>query len=67
MHVLMLASLEIAAQGRAGCQGSLCKDNSIKIQKGELRMGVFVTIKENQSWRWKHWQVLRLVTKGHSS
>ena len=48
-------SLEIATASRAGCQATECKKEGIKIQKGELRLGVFVTIKENQSWRWKHW------------
>ncbi|KAG8525794.1 uncharacterized protein KY384_000554 [Bacidia gigantensis] len=47
--------LEIASQSRAGCQNGECKKAGIKIQKGELRHGVFVTIKDYQSWKWKHW------------
>lgn len=32
-----------------------CKDEAIKFEKGELRIGVFVTIGEHQNWHWKHW------------
>ncbi|KAL9058323.1 MAG: hypothetical protein Q9162_001778 [Coniocarpon cinnabarinum] len=32
-----------------------CKNNNVKIQKGELRQGSLVEIKENQSWHYKHW------------
>ncbi|KAK9430690.1 hypothetical protein V1505DRAFT_370480 [Lipomyces doorenjongii] len=47
--------IENAKQGRAGCKGPACKSEAVKIGKGELRLGVFVTIGDNQSWQWRHW------------
>ncbi|KAK9387266.1 hypothetical protein V1515DRAFT_602368 [Lipomyces mesembrius] len=47
--------IENAKQGRAGCKGPACKSEGVKIGKGELRLGVFVTIGDNQSWQWRHW------------
>ncbi|KAK9245870.1 hypothetical protein V1506DRAFT_536873 [Lipomyces tetrasporus] len=47
--------IETAKQGRAGCKGPACKSEGVKIGKGELRLGVFVTIGDNQSWQWRHW------------
>lgn len=47
--------VETAKTGRAGCKGTDCKKNQVKIDKGELRFGVLVTIQENTSWTWRHW------------
>jgi len=49
--------LEIAKQGRAGCQNGPCKSEGIKIGKGEFRLGIWVTFpgSETSSFRWKHW------------
>ncbi|KAK3110404.1 hypothetical protein LTR53_015337 [Teratosphaeriaceae sp. CCFEE 6253] len=46
---------EIAKTGRAGCQAPHCKKQDIKIEKGEIRQGVLVTIQEHQSMKWRHW------------
>lgn len=46
---------EIAPNRRAGCKNKECKDQDIKFEKGELRIGVYVTIQDFQSWHWKHW------------
>jgi hypothetical protein len=32
-----------------------CKDAAIKIQKGEFRYAIQVTIKDHQSWQYRHW------------
>jgi hypothetical protein len=37
-----------------------CKKAGTKIDKGELRMGVWVEFKEGGSYKWKHWYVLEL-------
>ncbi|KAF2191196.1 zf-PARP-domain-containing protein [Zopfia rhizophila CBS 207.26] len=47
--------VELAKQSRAGCKGTQCKKEKIKIDKGELRFGSLVTIDEHTSWAWKHW------------
>lgn len=50
---------EVSATRRAGCKAKRCKDNDVKIQKGELRMGVLVDFDgEHQSMVWRHWSVL---------
>ena len=46
---------ELAKSKRALCQNSECKKNGVKIAAGELRWCTLVTIKENQSWQYKHW------------
>ncbi|KAK3110866.1 hypothetical protein LTR53_014405 [Teratosphaeriaceae sp. CCFEE 6253] len=46
---------EIAKTGRAGCQAPHCKKQDVKIEKGEIRQGVLVTIQEHQSMKWRHW------------
>ncbi|KAK9457373.1 hypothetical protein V1511DRAFT_485969 [Dipodascopsis uninucleata] len=51
----MAYRIEIAKQGRAVCRGSVCKSENVKINKGELRLGVFVDIGERQGWQWRHW------------
>ena len=33
--------------------------------KGELRLGVFVTIQDNQTWHWKHWGCTTPNVIGH--
>jgi len=47
--------IERAVTGRATCKDAVCKKNGVKIDKGELRLGTWVTIQENASWAWKHW------------
>lgn len=39
------------------CQDKQCKDNKVKLLKGELRFATWVEIKEHGSWRYKHWYV----------
>lgn len=46
--------VEISGNSRAACQNAKCKDGD-KIQKGEIRQGVMVKIKEHESMRWRHW------------
>jgi serine/threonine-protein kinase ATR len=45
----------VSPNKRAGCQDAVCKAAAVKIMKGELRVGVWVTIEDHGSWRWKHW------------
>lgn len=47
--------LEEASTGRAGCQNKECKDQKIKILKGELRLGSWVDTERFQSFFWRHW------------
>ncbi|KAK3712912.1 hypothetical protein LTR37_008797 [Vermiconidia calcicola] len=47
--------VEVSNNNRAMCQATHCKKEGIKILKGEIRQGVFVTIGENQSWKYRHW------------
>ncbi|RMJ24638.1 zinc ion binding protein [Aspergillus sp. HF37] len=47
--------VEEATSGRAGCQNKECKDQKVKIQKGELRFGSWVENEKYQSFTWKHW------------
>jgi hypothetical protein len=48
--------VESASTGRAGCRAPACKDNSIKIFKGELRVGFLVPLDgEHMIWQYKHW------------
>lgn len=46
---------EAASTGRAGCSNKECKDNKVKIAKGELRVGSWVENEKFQSWTWRHW------------
>ncbi|RMZ77911.1 hypothetical protein DV738_g4121, partial [Chaetothyriales sp. CBS 135597] len=47
---------ELSPNKRAGCQNKACKDEGIKIEKGELRFGNWVEIANYPgSWKWKHW------------
>ncbi|KAK9462832.1 poly polymerase and DNA-ligase Zn-finger region-domain-containing protein [Lipomyces oligophaga] len=56
----MVYRVEISKSSRAACQGAECKSQGLKIMKGELRLGVYVTIAEHQSFQWRHW---KCVTK----
>jgi len=47
--------VELASTGRAVCKATDCKVQVIKIQKGELRQGTWVIIKEHGGWQWRHW------------
>ncbi|PYI02265.1 zf-PARP-domain-containing protein [Aspergillus sclerotiicarbonarius CBS 121057] len=47
--------LEEASTGRAGCKNKECKDQGIKIAKGELRHGSWVDTERFQSYAWRHW------------
>ncbi|KAL9018266.1 MAG: hypothetical protein Q9185_004432 [Variospora sp. 1 TL-2023] len=47
--------LEMAKSKRAICRNTECKKQSIKIDKGELRLGSWVDYGENQGFAWKHW------------
>lgn len=46
---------EISPNNRAGCQGTACKKENVKIMKGEVRQGVTVNINEHVSIKWRHW------------
>ncbi|EQL03334.1 zinc finger domain-containing protein [Ophiocordyceps sinensis CO18] len=47
--------IEISPNNRAGCKDKVCKDNAVKIAKGEIRFGSWVEVNEHGSWHWKHW------------
>ncbi|KAI9890955.1 MAG: hypothetical protein M1814_003456 [Vezdaea aestivalis] len=48
--------VEAASTGRAACTNKECKDNNVKIAKGELRFGSWVDYGDGrQSWKWRHW------------
>lgn len=55
---LSLCPAEISPNNRAGCKNTECKREGIKIPKGQIRYGTFVTAANFQSWAWKHWYVL---------
>ena len=46
---------EQASTGRAGCQNKECKDEKVKIAKGELRLGTWVDTERIQAFLWRHW------------
>lgn len=46
---------EISPNNRAGCRNKECKDKGVKIFKGQLRLGTFVTTQDFQSFQYKHW------------
>ncbi|CAI7610545.1 unnamed protein product [Penicillium pancosmium] len=46
---------ELASSNRAGCQTKECKDNKVKIKKGELRVGSWIDTERAQYWAWRHW------------
>ncbi|KAL4810004.1 hypothetical protein BDV18DRAFT_51707 [Aspergillus unguis] len=47
--------IEQAKTSRAGCQNKECKDQKVKIQKGELRFGSWVDSERIQAFFWRHW------------
>ncbi|KAL4878664.1 hypothetical protein BJY04DRAFT_195357 [Aspergillus karnatakaensis] len=47
--------IEEAPTGRAGCQNKECKDQKIKIPKGEIRFGSWVDTERIQAFYWRHW------------
>ncbi|KAL4870932.1 hypothetical protein BDV12DRAFT_164939 [Aspergillus spectabilis] len=65
--------IDQAPTSRAGCKNKECKDEGIKILKGELRFGTWVDTENFQSFFWRHWgcvtpkiisNVIDLVGKG---
>lgn len=48
-------SADEASTSRAGCQNKECKDEKVKISKGELRFGTWIDTERFQSWAWRHW------------
>ncbi|OKL60667.1 hypothetical protein UA08_04021 [Talaromyces atroroseus] len=50
--------IEESPNKRAGCSVKACKDNKVKIQKGEIRLGVWIETDRFQSWSWRHWGCL---------
>ncbi|KAH6674894.1 hypothetical protein B0J14DRAFT_478740, partial [Halenospora varia] len=48
-------NLETASSGRAGCQATECKKAGLKIDKDDLRFGVWVDFQDRGSWQWRHW------------
>jgi hypothetical protein len=48
---------EMSASARALCQSAACKNQGVKIQKGEFRMGNLIFFQEHTTWKWKHWYV----------
>ncbi|KAK5229285.1 hypothetical protein LTR47_007887 [Exophiala xenobiotica] len=47
--------MEMAKTGRSGCQNSKCKNEGVKIEKGEFRFGTQAFINGHFTWVWKHW------------
>jgi hypothetical protein len=47
--------IELSPNKRAGCKIGNCKQEKIKIEKDELRLGTLVTIQEHQSMAYRHW------------
>lgn len=48
--------IELSTTSRAGCTDAVCKDQGVKILKGELRLGTWVEMVEGHGgWKWKHW------------
>ncbi|KAF1932571.1 zf-PARP-domain-containing protein [Didymella exigua CBS 183.55] len=47
--------VEASPNNRATCINKECKTAGVKIMKGEFRYAIQVTIKEHQSWQYKHW------------
>ncbi|KAI6712982.1 hypothetical protein JHW43_004451, partial [Diplocarpon mali] len=44
-----------ASTARAGCNSTECKAAGIKIDKDDLRLGVWVPFEDRGSWKWRHW------------
>ncbi|KAF2863892.1 zf-PARP-domain-containing protein [Piedraia hortae CBS 480.64] len=47
--------IEVSPNNRAVCSATKCKDEKVKITKGEMRHGVMITFKDKQSWKFRHW------------
>ncbi|KAG4443504.1 hypothetical protein IFR05_000977 [Cadophora sp. M221] len=47
--------VETALSKRAGCQSTECKANGIKIEKDDLRLGIWIDYGERAGWVWRHW------------
>ncbi|KAH6705190.1 hypothetical protein BKA61DRAFT_617070 [Leptodontidium sp. MPI-SDFR-AT-0119] len=47
--------VETALSKRAGCQATECKANGVKIDKDDLRLGIWVDYGERAGWVWRHW------------
>jgi hypothetical protein len=47
--------IEASKTGRAGCTEGVCNKEQIKIEKGELRLGTWVIIRDHGGWKWRHW------------
>lgn len=48
--------IEVSPNNRAGCKNADCKDQGVKIVKGDLRFGVLVELPGgNSSWAYRHW------------
>ncbi|OWP03113.1 hypothetical protein B2J93_6430 [Marssonina coronariae] len=47
--------VETASTARAGCNSTECKAAGIKIDKDDLRLGVWVPFEDRGSWKWRHW------------
>ncbi|KAJ9667964.1 hypothetical protein H2201_001769 [Coniosporium apollinis] len=47
--------IELSPNNRAGCKDTECKNNGVKILKGECRLATLIEIQEKQSWAYKHW------------
>ncbi|CEJ56142.1 hypothetical protein PMG11_02363 [Penicillium brasilianum] len=61
--------IEASPNNRAGCSNKECKDQKIKITKGEIRVGTWVETENFQSWSWRHWgcttpAILSNIAKG---
>jgi hypothetical protein len=54
----------VSPNNRAGCQNKECKDAAVKITKGEFRYAIQVTIKDHQSWQYRHWYALSAIAIG---
>jgi len=47
--------VETALSKRAGCQATECKKNGVKIDKDDLRLGIWVEYGDRGGWSWRHW------------
>lgn len=47
--------VEISPNNRATCKNKECKDDGVKILKGEVRFGTWVSTPNFESWSYKHW------------
>ncbi|KAI9800520.1 MAG: hypothetical protein M1825_004068 [Sarcosagium campestre] len=48
-------AIEVSPNNRATCKNKDCKDQGVKITKGELRFGTWVDTGAFASFTWKHW------------